>query len=75
MARLRNFGDKAMVGFGGDVSDMQYLDRLLDSMDIKEAIFIQIISCQMAMLRKPNGIMEWHTQVVGSYILRREASA
>jgi 20S proteasome subunit beta 7 len=25
-----------MVGFGGDVSDMQYLDRLLDSMDIKE---------------------------------------
>ncbi|KAJ6186940.1 hypothetical protein N7519_001848 [Penicillium mononematosum] len=27
--RLRNFGDKAMVGFGGDVSDMQYLDRLL----------------------------------------------
>ncbi|KAJ5944894.1 hypothetical protein N7516_005062 [Penicillium verrucosum] len=34
--RLRKFGDKAMVGFGGDVSDMQYLDRLLDSMDIKE---------------------------------------
>jgi 20S proteasome subunit beta 7 len=34
--RLRSFGDKAMVGFGGDVSDMQYLDRLLESMDIKE---------------------------------------
>ena len=25
-----------MVGFGGDVSDMQYLDRLLNSLDIRE---------------------------------------
>lgn len=26
-----------MVGFGGDVSDMQYLDRLLNSLDTEEA--------------------------------------
>jgi 20S proteasome subunit beta 7 len=26
-----------VVGFGGDVSDMQYLDRLLNSLDIEEA--------------------------------------
>lgn len=25
-----------MIGFGGDVSDMQYIDRLLESIDIKE---------------------------------------
>ena len=25
-----------VVGFGGDVSDMQYLDRLLNSLDIRE---------------------------------------
>ncbi|EYE93495.1 proteasome core particle subunit beta 7 [Aspergillus ruber CBS 135680] len=34
--RLRTFGDSAVVGFGGDVSDMQYIDRLLGSIDIKE---------------------------------------
>ncbi len=34
--RLRKFGDKAVVGFGGDVSDMQYIDRLLQSIDIRE---------------------------------------
>ncbi|CEJ54549.1 putative proteasome subunit beta type-7 [Penicillium brasilianum] len=34
--RLRVFGDQAVVGFGGDVSDMQYLDRLLESIDIRE---------------------------------------
>ncbi|OQD70017.1 hypothetical protein PENDEC_c027G04574 [Penicillium decumbens] len=34
--RLRSFGDKAVVGFGGDVSDMQYIDRLLESIDIRE---------------------------------------
>jgi len=34
--RLRVFNDKAVVGFGGDVSDMQYLDRVLLSLDIRE---------------------------------------
>lgn len=34
--RLRVFGDAAIIGFGGDVSDMQYIDRLLDSVDIRE---------------------------------------
>ncbi|KAL3489140.1 nucleophile aminohydrolase [Aspergillus germanicus] len=34
--RLRVFGDAAVVGFSGDVSDMQYIDRLLESMDIRE---------------------------------------
>ncbi|KAJ0420700.1 nucleophile aminohydrolase [Aspergillus carlsbadensis] len=34
--RLRVFGDAAIVGFSGDVSDMQYIDRLLESMDIRE---------------------------------------
>ncbi|KAI9923519.1 hypothetical protein AWENTII_008482 [Aspergillus wentii] len=34
--RLRVFGDAAVIGFGGDVSDMQYIDRLLESMDIRE---------------------------------------
>ncbi|KAJ5626019.1 hypothetical protein N7510_002328 [Penicillium lagena] len=34
--RLRVFGGKAVVGFGGDVSDMQYIDRLLESIDIRE---------------------------------------
>ena len=34
--RLRTFGDSAVVGFGGDVSDMQYIDRLLGSIDTRE---------------------------------------
>ncbi|KAF2499777.1 proteasome endopeptidase complex, beta subunit [Mytilinidion resinicola] len=34
--RLRKFNTRAVVGFGGDVSDMQYLDRLLSSLDIRE---------------------------------------
>ncbi|KAL4783478.1 nucleophile aminohydrolase [Aspergillus varians] len=34
--RLRVFGDAAVVGFSGDVSDMQYIDRLLESIDIRE---------------------------------------
>jgi 20S proteasome subunit beta 7 len=35
--RLRKFADSTVVGFSGDVSDMQYLDRLLNSLDIEEA--------------------------------------
>ncbi|CCU76788.1 Proteasome subunit beta type-4 [Blumeria hordei DH14] len=35
--RLRKFADTSVVGFGGDVSDMQYLDRLLGSLAIDEA--------------------------------------
>jgi len=34
--RLRRFNSQVIVGFGGDVSDMQYLDRLLNSLDIRE---------------------------------------
>jgi 20S proteasome subunit beta 7 len=34
--RLRKFNDLAVIGFGGDISDMQYLDRLLNSLSIKE---------------------------------------
>lgn len=34
--RLRTFGKAAVVGFGGDVSDMQYIDRMLQSLDIRE---------------------------------------
>lgn len=34
--RLRIFNRRTVVGFGGDVSDMQYLDRLLLSLDIDE---------------------------------------
>ncbi|OJD35035.1 proteasome component pre4 [Diplodia corticola] len=34
--RLRVFNNKSVVGFGGDVSDMQYLDRLLTSLSIRE---------------------------------------
>lgn len=34
--RLRTFSGAAIVGFGGDVSDMQHIDRLLESIDIKE---------------------------------------
>ncbi|KAF1998030.1 proteasome component PRE4 [Amniculicola lignicola CBS 123094] len=34
--RLRKFNSLSVVGFGGDVSDMQYLDRLLNSLDIRE---------------------------------------
>lgn len=34
--RLRKFNKNAMLGFGGDVSDMQHLDRLLTSLDIRE---------------------------------------
>ena len=36
MKRLRPFNSKSIVGFGGDVSDMQYLDRLLNSLDLVE---------------------------------------
>jgi 20S proteasome subunit beta 7 len=34
--RLRRFNSKAVVGFGGDVSDMQHLDRMLTSLDVRE---------------------------------------
>ncbi|KIW01355.1 uncharacterized protein PV09_07127 [Verruconis gallopava] len=34
--RLREFNSRAVVGFGGDVSDMQYLDRLLNSVSIRQ---------------------------------------
>ncbi|RMD39412.1 hypothetical protein DV735_g5726, partial [Chaetothyriales sp. CBS 134920] len=34
--RIRTFPPNTAIGFGGDVSDMQYLDRLLSSLDIRE---------------------------------------
>ncbi|KAE8389972.1 nucleophile aminohydrolase [Aspergillus alliaceus] len=34
--RLRVFSESAVIGFSGDVSDMQYIDRLLESIDIRE---------------------------------------
>lgn len=34
--RLRTFDDSSVVGFGGDVSDMQYIERILHSLDIRE---------------------------------------
>lgn len=34
--RLRPFSDSSVVGFGGDISDMQYVDRMLTSLDIRE---------------------------------------
>jgi 20S proteasome subunit beta 7 len=34
--RLRTFADTSIIGFGGDVSDMQYIDRMLLSLDIEE---------------------------------------
>ncbi len=37
MKRLRKFGETSVVGFGGDVSDMQYLDRHLNELAIDEA--------------------------------------
>ncbi len=36
MKRLRPFNAETIIGIGGDVSDMQYLDRLLNSLDIEE---------------------------------------
>lgn len=37
MKRLRVFLDSSVVGFGGDVSDMQFLDRHLNELAIDEA--------------------------------------
>ncbi|QKX62623.1 uncharacterized protein TRUGW13939_09784 [Talaromyces rugulosus] len=34
--RIRVFDDSAIVGFGGDVSDMQHIDRLLGSIQTRE---------------------------------------
>ena len=34
--RLRTFSETSIIGFGGDVSDKEYLDRLLASLDIRE---------------------------------------
>lgn len=34
--RIRVFDDSAIIGFSGDISDMQYINRLLDSIDIRE---------------------------------------
>ncbi|KAF4552386.1 Proteasome subunit beta type-7-like protein [Elsinoe fawcettii] len=34
--RLRKFNSNAVLGFGGDVSDMQYLDRLLQSLRVEQ---------------------------------------
>ncbi|RYP76167.1 hypothetical protein DL771_001991 [Monosporascus sp. 5C6A] len=35
--RIRQFGENSVVGFGGDVSDMQYLDRHLTELAIDES--------------------------------------
>lgn len=35
--RLRQFGDAAVIGFSGDVSDMQYIDRQLNELEIEES--------------------------------------
>lgn len=35
--RLRSFAETSVVGFGGDVSDMQYLDRHLTELALSEA--------------------------------------
>ncbi|KAB5581058.1 nucleophile aminohydrolase [Coniochaeta sp. 2T2.1] len=35
--RLRSFADTSVIGFGGDVSDMQYLNRHLTDLSIDEA--------------------------------------
>ncbi|KAI2615571.1 proteasome endopeptidase complex, beta subunit [Hypomontagnella submonticulosa] len=35
--RIRTFADTSLIGFGGDVSDMQYLDRHLTELGIDEA--------------------------------------
>ncbi|KAI9850453.1 MAG: Proteasome subunit beta type-7 [Thelocarpon superellum] len=35
--RLLPFAETSIVGIGGDVSDMQYISRLLNSLDIQEA--------------------------------------
>ncbi|KAI1489546.1 20S proteasome subunit [Biscogniauxia mediterranea] len=35
--RIRTFADTSVIGFGGDVSDMQYLDRHLTELGIDEA--------------------------------------
>ena len=34
--RLRPFNATTVIGIGGDVSDMQYIDRLLNSLDVTE---------------------------------------
>ena len=34
--RLRKFNSTTVLGIGGDVSDLQYLDRLLNSLDVDE---------------------------------------
>lgn len=34
--RLRPFNRTTIIGVGGDVSDMQYLDRMLNSLDVTE---------------------------------------
>ena len=34
--RLRPFNDRAVVGFGGDISDMQHLDRVLTTLATNE---------------------------------------
>ena len=34
---MRTFADSSVVGFGGDVSDLQYLERLIKSLDTEEA--------------------------------------
>ncbi|MCJ1254990.1 Proteasome subunit beta type-7 [Lignoscripta atroalba] len=34
--RLRPFNSTTIIGVGGDVSDMQYIDRMLNSLDVKE---------------------------------------
>lgn len=35
--RIRTFAETSLIGFGGDVSDMQYLDRHLTELSIDEA--------------------------------------
>jgi len=34
--RLRKFNNRSILGFGGDISDMQYIDRVLNTLSIRE---------------------------------------
>jgi 20S proteasome subunit beta 7 len=42
--RLRSFAGTSVVGFGGDVSDMQYLNRHLTDLAIDEAYYLPTIT-------------------------------
>ncbi|EDK45930.1 Proteasome subunit beta type-7 [Lodderomyces elongisporus] len=52
--RLIRVGSETVVGISGDISDLQYIERLLDELEIEEEVYDNEADGANAFLRAPN---------------------